>query len=243
MKKIFLSSFALLVFLSAFSQSTRKLSSFTGVSAQEGIDVILKKGSAESAVVNASGIDDDEVLTDVEGNTLRIHLEGNNHHHVEVTVTVTYVSLSSLKASSSASIVVKDAISTKGDFEVSCSSSGDVKATIQADELDVSASSSGDVDLEVDVVRIDADLSSSGDLTISGNAKKARIEVSSSGEFDGYDFICDDVDLRASSGGTIKIAVNNEIEARASSGASIRYKGSPKITDVSSSSGGSVKRY
>ncbi len=95
---------------------------FSEVTAQEGIDVFLTKGSSESARIEADGISVDKVLTDVSGGTLKIHLEGDNHRNVDVKVYVTFVDLSALKASSAASIRVEGMVQAKGDFEISCSS-------------------------------------------------------------------------------------------------------------------------
>jgi len=242
MKRIALTLLATLTLFFGMAQSTRNLSSFSEVTAQEGIDVFLTKGSSESARIEADGISMDKVLTDVSGGTLKIHLEGDNHRNVDVKVYVTFVDLSALKASSAASIRVEGMVQAKGDFEISCSSAGDIKVAVKADQVEVDASSSGDVDLEVYADDIDIEVSSAGEVNISGEVRNLDGSASSSGDIDGYDLVCQDADLRASSGASIKVTVNGELTARASSGASIRYQGSPKNTNSDSSSGGSVKR-
>jgi len=244
MKKIFLLSMAALLSISVWSQSgsSRSLDSFTKVSTQEGIEAILTKGTKESARIEADGIDVKDVITDVSGSTLSLELEGDNHRNVDVTIYVTYVELSGLRASSAGSIKVKDKVITKGDFDIRCSSAGDIEANIEADEMDIDVSSAGDVELVVSVNELDMEVSSAGDIEIEGTARFVEGSASSSGDIDGYDLSCDEADLRASSGASIKLTVKEKLDGRASSGGSIRYEGNPRYVDANSSSGGSVKR-
>ena len=248
MKKSFIITlFGVLVASFAFAQSeeTRSLSSFSKISAREGIDVYIKKGTQEEARVVARGIDIEDVLTEVSGSRLKIHLEGDRHRikNIDVDVYVTYVSINALSASSAASLRGEDLIETDGDFDVDVSSAGDLRASIKADELTVEVASAGDAELIVDVDEIEASVASAGDIEIEGSARIQDIEARSSGEYDAYDVESEEVDVSASSGGSIKINVTEKVDARASSGGSVRYKGSPRYVDVSSSSGGSIKRY
>lgn len=242
MKKVL--AFALSLFASflTYGQTNRELPSFEKVSAQEGIQVFLKSGSKETARIETQDIDQDKVLTEINGSTLKIHLEGDNHRNIDVQVYVTYVKLTGVKASSAASIEVEDEITTSGNFDISCSSAGDIDITVNADDIEIDVSSSGDVDAKVQSNKIKIEVSSAGDIDISGKVQEAKISASSSGDIDGYGLICEKAELRASSGASINVTVEEELEARASSGSSIRYKGSPKYTDNSSSSGGSVRK-
>lgn len=226
----------------AQSEETRNLSSFSKISAQEGIDVYLKEGSKEEARIVAKSVDADEVLTDVSGGRLKIHLEGNNHDNVNVEVYVTYKSLNGLDASSAASISCDDLITSSGDFDVEVSSAGRIQARIKSDEISIDASSAGDAELEVDVDEIEADVSSAGDVEISGSARIQDVEVGSSGDYDADEVVSEEVDVDASSGGSIRVNVTNKIKGSANSAGKIRYKGSPKYVDVSANSGGSVRK-
>ena len=248
MKKLLLITL-LGVFVSGFtiaqSEETRSLSSFSRISANEGIDVFIKKGSTEEARVVARNIDLEDVATDVNGSTLKIHIDNNwkNNNNVDVEVYVTYKSIDALAASSAGSIEAEDDIEVSGDFDVDVSSAGDIRASITADELSIEASSAGDVTLTVDVNEIEADASSSGDIELSGSAKVQDVEVSSSGDYDAYDVEGEEAEVSASSGGSVKINVSQRIDARASSGGSVKYKGSPEKVNANSSSGGSVRKY
>lgn len=231
-------------FTFAQSEETRNLSSFSEISAHEGIDVFIKAGSKEEARIVSDSHDLDEVLTEVSGGRLKIHLEGNNHRNIDVEVYVTYKSINAISASSAASLTAEGSIDANGnDFDVDVSSAGDIDASIEnADEVEIDASSAGDARLKIEAEEINAEVSSAGEIEISGVTKKQDIQASSSGDYDGYDLESEEAEASASSGGGIKVNVSKKLDARASSGGSVRYKGSPTYLDASSSSGGSVRK-
>ncbi|GAB4235298.1 MAG: head GIN domain-containing protein [Ekhidna sp.] len=229
----------------AYSQDeeTRSLSSFSKISAHEAIDVFIKAGSKEEARIVSDSHDLDEVLTEVSGDRLKIHLEGNNHRNVDVKVYVTYKSIDAISASSAASLSSEGTIQAYGDFDVDVSSAGDIQTRITGvDELNIDASSAGDARLEVDAKEVEADVTSAGDVEIAGTAGSLDVEVSSSGDFDGYDLECEEVEASASSGGGAKVYASKKLRGRASSGGSVRYKGNPEYVDTNSSSGGSIRK-
>ena len=230
--------------LAAFAQKseTRQLSPFTRVTVHEGITAILSKGSSESAKVEATGVELSDVLTEVNGSTLKIHMKEGNFRNRNVTVYVTFREISGLHASSAGSIEVTDAITVNGNFSASASSAGSVRVDVtSAKDADLDVSSSGDIDIKIKANRITAELSSSGDIDISGSCNELEVDSSSAGDFDGYELVTKKADLDASSGSGIKVTVTDELDADASSGATIRYRGAPKYRNSDSSSGGSVR--
>lgn len=225
----------------AQNEEIRALSSFTKVTAHEAIDVYLTKGDKHEARIVSNSEELEDVLTDVSGGRLKVHLEGSNHNNVDVEVYVTYIELESIAASSAASIRAKDIVAN-GDFEVDVSSAGDIIADIEANELKADASSAGNAKLDVRVNKIKADVSSAGDIEVKGTAQSQIIDASSSGSYTAYDLASEEVVADVSSGGSVKVQVTEDLKANASSGGSIRYKGSPKYVDANSSSGGSVHK-
>lgn len=222
--------FGVIVLLCAFvvsaaqaqNSEVRTLSSFTGVKAAEAVDVYLKKGDKESVRVETTGTSVSNVITEVSGSYLKIHMKEGNYKNRTVKVYVTYVSLTKISASS-ASNVFSD-------------------GTIKTSSLDVSVSSAASIEISVDTQRLSADASSAGDIVLEGRATSIEVEASSAGDIDAYGLESEEANASASSAGSIKISVSKELEARASSGGSIRYRGSPGRTNTDSSSGGSVKK-
>lgn len=217
---------ALLALTSVAAQAqkseTRSVGSFSGIKAAEGVDVYLKKGDKESLRVEVSGVDLRDVLTEVSGSYLKIHMEDGNYRNKTVKVYVTYVEVNKLSASSAANIFSENVLKTKS--------------------LSVSASSAGTVDIQVDVDSFEATASSAGDVQVKGTAKSVDITASSAGEVDAYELEAEQVSVGVSSAGSAKVHATKSIEARASSGGSIRYRGNPERSNTHSSSGGSVKK-
>lgn len=210
-------------FVTVAQQSqTRNVGSFSGVKAMEGVDVFLKKGEKEEVRVEVTGTSVSNVITEVSGSYLKIHLRDVSGRNVNAKVYVTYVNLNKLSASSAGSIF-SDGPLTAGHMEISASSAGSIEVTIEAESADVSSSTAGDVELK-------------------GRAQSFKVEASSAGQVDAYDLEANRVTAQASSGGSVKINVRESLEAHASSGGSIRYRGNPDRSNTNSTSGGSVRK-
>ncbi len=215
--------FLLVSFISVAQQSeVRSVGSFSGVKAGEAIDVYLKKGDKESVRVETSGTDASNVITEVSGSYLKIHMKDGRYRNRDIKVYVTYVSINKISASSASNIFSE--------------------GTIKSSSLDVSVSSAGSVEVTIETESAVVEVSSAGDVVLEGKAKKLEAEASSAGEIDAYNLESEVVNASASSAGSIKVNVSKQLEAHASSGGSIRYRGAPAKTNTGSSSGGSVKK-
>ncbi len=219
--------FILMVFGSAAmavaqESETRTVDAFRGVRVGEAIDVYLKKGTKESVKVEVSGTKLSNVITEVSGTYLKIHMREGNYRNRNVKVYVTYVNLEKVSASSASNVF----------------SEGPIKAN--SFDIDISSAASVEVSLDVDNLTVDA--SSAGDAVLEGKANSFRVEANSAGDIDAYGLEGGIVRANANSGGSIKVTVSKELDARANSGGSIRYRGNPTKTNTDSSSGGSVKK-
>src|SRR5688500_10646492 len=135
-------------FFAAVAQETdtRQVGSFSGVRVAEGIDVFLKKGDKELVRVEVIGTDPSNVLTEISGDDLKVHMKDGRYPDVDAKVYVTYVNIDKLSASSAGSIFSEGTI--KGNFiEIGASSAGSIDVTIEAGTAEVSSSSAGDVEL------------------------------------------------------------------------------------------------
>ena len=224
MKNFWVLTVVVFSFFTAEAQQTetRQLASFSGVKAAEGIDVFLRKGDKEQAKIEIEGTDPSNVVTEISGSYLRIHMKDGRYRSVDAKVYVTYVALDRLAASSAASIFSE--------------------ALLEGRTLEINASSAGSVEVMVDAETLNASCASAGDIELKGKARRIIVEASSAGEIDAYDLDAEEVEAEASTGGTVKINVRRSLQARASSGGSIRYRGNPDRSNTNSSSGGSVKR-
>jgi hypothetical protein len=223
MKKVLIAVFVgITAFASAQQTENRSVNSFKGVKVGEGIDVYLKKGDKEAVRVEVTGIKTGDVITEVSGDYLKIHMREGNYRDKTVKVYVTYVEVNKLSASSAANIFAENPIKTK--------------------TLTLSASSAATIDIQIEVDELTASASSAADLELKGKAIKVSIEASSAGEVDAYELASEIAEAEVSSAGSAKVSVTKEIRAEASSGGDIRYKGNPERSNTNSSSGGSVKK-
>lgn len=226
MKKLLL-GFLLISSLITHAQKneTRSIGSFKGVKVSQAIDVYLKKGDKESVKVVVSGADLSDVITEIEGTTLRVKMRdniGGFFSKADVKVYVTYINVERISASSAASVFSEGVIKTN--------------------TIDIGASSAANIEVSLDANSVMVDVSSAGEVLLEGKSARLEVEVSSGGEVDAYKLECEAVKASAHSGGDAKISVSKDLEAHASSGADIRYHGNPSRTNTHSSSGGSVKK-
>lgn len=223
MKKLLVVVFIGVTTLAIARQSeNRSVGSFNGVKVAEGIDVYLKKGDKEALRVEVTGIKTSDVLTEVSGEYLKIHMKEGRYRDRTVKVYVTFVAVNKLSASSASNIFAEGTIKTR--------------------QLSLSASSAATIDIQLEVDDLEVSASSAAELELRGKAKNVEIEASSAAEVDAYDMVAERVEVEVSSAGSAKVNAVKEIKAHASSGGSIRYKGNPERSNTNSSSGGSVKK-
>lgn len=208
--------------LIAQKSQNREVGSFVGIKVAEGIDVYLKKGEKPAVRLEVTGTDPENVITETSGGYLKIHMASGSYRNRTVKVYVTYVELDKISASSAANVFAE--------------------GTIKARSLSISASSAASIDLSVEGEAVTVSASSAADVDLRGKAARLSIDVSSSGEVDAYDLEAESVTVQASSAGSAKIHVTNELNAQASSAGSVRYKGNPSRSNTNASSGGSVKK-
>lgn len=210
----------------AFAQESemRDVGSFKGIKTGEAIDVYLKKGDKEAVKVVTTGERLSNIITEVSGSYLKIHIRDNSFFRgkSDVKVYVTYVAIDRISASS-ASNVFSEGI-------------------IKAQDMEIHASSAADIEIKLDATDVKVHSSSAADVILEGTAKSIDAEASSSGEVDAYNLQVESGTASASSAGSIKLNVSQGLEASASSGGSVRYRGNPQRTNTHSSSGGSVKK-
>jgi Putative auto-transporter adhesin, head GIN domain len=238
MQKIF--SLILLCAISLFSVAQDKIvndpnaeirslnGSFHGIRISNGIELVLKQGGTEAVAVSASTTEyRNKIKTEISNGILKIYYEdkmnwGWNKEKKYLRAYVSFKELDLLDASSGSQTSIDGAMNCNK-LTVDISSGAGVKGKIEASVLKV-------------------EQSSGSTMRVSGKANSLSVETTSGAGFYGYDLESDNCDADASSGGSIQISVNKELQADASSGGDIRYKGAGVITKLKTGSGGSVKK-
>jgi hypothetical protein len=200
----------------------RTTAPFHGVSVSGDFDVEIKKGDKEEVILEA----DDNLIKNIEtkvvNGILRIRSEDNNLRDVHFKVYITAPAIDNLKASASASIKTKDALTSPKSVELKASSAGEIIANIDAPE-------------------VTADASSGGELTLSGRTKNFNANSSSGSEIKAMDLLTENSVVSSSSGASAKVHASVSLDASASSGADITYRGTANVKK-STSSGGEVDK-
>ena len=237
MKKLLFLSFVLVsllaraqdtqVFNDANAQKRTVSGSFTAINVSSGIELTLVQGNEESVAVSAS---DEKYLsrikTEVKNGTLSIYYDNEGLKRtsgkMKLKAWVSCKTLEKLHASSGSEVNVKSAIETTN--------------------LDMKFTSGSQFNGKLNAKQLTIDQSSGSTINLSGKSDKIIVEVSSGSMFKGYDLTVDYCDAKASSGASVNITIQKELNARASSGGGIKYKGDGLIRDINISSGGMVKK-
>jgi len=197
----------------------RSTGNFSGVSAHASIEVEISTGPEYKVRVEADDNVINDVATSVSDGMLKIdykHSINLNDAHVKVYVTAP--TLSRINASSSSEVEVVGELKNDGKVQFSCSSSGSIKAKVNAPEVSAEVSSSGNIDL-------------------TGHTRTYTAEANSSGDLNSFGLLSEVTNASASSSGTVEVHASISLDAKASSSGEVKYKGGAKVNETISSSG------
>lgn len=188
-----------LLHTSIFAQktTTRNLSAFDNISIAGGFDkVYLKAGSSETVSIEAEGIDPDKILTEVDGNTLKVHMKKGSYRNSKIKLNITYKSLREINNSGSSDIEALSAIS--------------------GDTFTFKSSGSGDFIGALDVKKLDIKISGSSDMKLRGKADKQSYSISGSGDVKASELSGSEADVAISGSGDVSLHVSGPVRTAVS---------------------------
>ena len=203
---------------------TRKIDgTFTKISANRGLDVVVIQADQQSVVVEA----DDNLLGNIEtkldGNTLVITTKYNSFSNVaSKKITVKLPKIEGIEAQSGSNVRTTASLRSE-DLNLTTSSGGTLVVTVEADDLT-------------------AEASSGSNMEISGKALSLKTDASSGSTIKAGSLMANEVSSEASSGSSTTVNPIVQLKGNASSGGSIRYTSDPKSFSKEESSGGSVSK-
>ncbi len=200
----------------------RKVNRFEEISAASGLNVYIRQGEKEAVTVETDNNLQDNIITVVEDNRLRLYVEDKVKDATKFNVYVTFKELKEIAVSSGADLQNKKQFNLP-DLKMAVSSGASLYLDLSAKHLNCSVSSGASAKLKGDAILFKASASSGGHL----NASKLKVQ---------------NCQAKASSGANMNLYVLNSLEGRASSGGSIDYSGNPKIKKIKTSSGGHISR-
>ena len=212
------------------SMEDRKLPYFDQLKVYGPFRVYLEKGERESISISAYGWREDEIITEVKNDRLKIKLKDefgvlknkdkDQDHRRRVRVFLTYTELRVIDAVAGADLLSK--------------------STIESGTLELSVAKGAVCDLDIEVNKLDVSVTTGGVAHLEGVAKIQEATVQTGSQLDAFYLESNDVYIKAHTGGTAEVRANKSIEARAGTGGSITYRGRPEIRDINTSLGGSV---
>lgn len=202
----------------------RNVKGFNGIDVSEGIKVELTQGKADSVIVIADTEYIDRVVTELDETTLKIYIKGNdwNGWNKKILVKVTAVKIEDIEASSGSTLVTQN--------------------LIESEKLEMEVSSGATIQVAYKAPNSSCESSSGATAKLKGVTKFFDAEANSGASIHAKELKAIKVKADVSSGASIDVNVEEELNADASSGGSIEYSGDPTMKDIEKSSGGSVSK-
>lgn len=204
------------------TEEVREVGDFDEIEVSRGMNVYINYGSPAKVVVVADENLHRDIITDEDGDVLKVYVNANIREAKEKKVIITIDKLTAIEASSGSNIYTQNPFSSR--------------------HTEIKASSGSNITMEFNAETLKADCSSGANIILSGVSKESELEASSGANVKAEALKSDKGILRVSSGSNVFATVTNELEAKASSGGTITYYGNPTSTSIKKSSGGSVNQ-
>jgi hypothetical protein len=226
MKKTVVIIFGIILFVTniwAQKSETRKIQPFSKISVFGSFDVVITKGDSNFIKLESESVNLANIKVENDKNTLNISVTDKLFDkYRNIKVFITYKELNGIKANGGSYVSSKQIVKT--------------------DSIDIIAGSGSTVDLKIETNSITADIGEGSTISLEGTCKKQSIEAGTGGLYNSYDLKCKNTTAKANTGGIIKAAAYESLDAYASTGGSISYRGNPQNKKEKTVLGGSVEQ-
>ncbi|PXY00902.1 DUF2807 domain-containing protein [Marinifilum breve] len=215
----------------AFAQKTedRKVRSFESISLSISAKVYVSQNEKTSVKIKGYSDDLDEIITEVDGSTLKIKRKKNrgwnwnSRSFKKVEVYISTPNVENLRISGSGNIIAK--------------------TPIESGSVDYAISGSGNIIIDkLKAENVECHISGSGDIRLKGECKdELEIHISGSGDIEAGNFEAKVADIHISGSGDCKVYASGSITARVAGSGDIYYRGNPKDVNCKSVGSGSIK--
>ncbi len=188
---------------------TLDIEEFKGVKLSMSLDVYITQGSEFKVEVEGKEDIIDELELDVHNDVWEIETDRCVRDIGNMKVYITMPDIESLSIPGSGDIIGEN------EFIVS--------------DLELRISGSGDMDLLLDAENVEANIPGSGEMWLEGSSQILDFKISGSGDYNGFNFICDDVEVRISGSGDARVHAIDNLYVNISGSGDVYYKGDPDI--------------
>ncbi len=200
---------------------TRQLNAFDKIIATNGINVLLRKSHEEKVDVRIENALLSDVITEVNGSTLKLKMRPQINKELSVLVVVYYKSLKELSVSKGASV--------------------ETKTVILQEKLKISASTGGSIKAEVECTDLKADAGGGSAISLYGWAKRFETSANTKANVYTKTLNADKVIAKAATGAEVWVKPKVYLEAIANTGGTIYYISVPEKLNERVASGGEVR--
>jgi len=220
MRKIIIPALVLLI--SIISLTAQSLPPFERLILTGNLSVLLVEGERENLDIKN---DAEQVEFKVEGRTLNIIAKDLIRYNKTPTVklVVTYTTIREIKAHAGAAVY------------------SDQVLEIDALKLKFTSGAVGEITAYTQTLI--TSVSEGGTLELSGSTNFHEAKATTGGALVAYDLDCQEVLVRANTGGSAKLLASESIDATAKTGGSISYKGKPKKVREKDGLSGTIRSY
>jgi hypothetical protein len=206
------------------------VSGFNAIRASGAIDIYFSQGPHKVVVSAAKPEDVENIVTELEGNTLVIRFKDKKSWWSDQWNTMgrkykVYVSAPGIRA-----------ITQMGSGNIR------IEGTLKSPELSFEVAGSGNIEGVIQTEKLDIEQSGSSNIRLSGMARQASFQCSGSGNIVGGELVTDDCDIEISGSGNADITVNKELRVELSGSGNIRYRGTGNLVSSEVSGSGKIRK-
>lgn len=188
---------------------TRKADAFTKIDLSGGYNVVLKQDSSFSLAITADDNLMKYIITDVDGDQLRIHTKKSICSKKSIEIIIGVANLEELKAS--------------GAIELNSDGKLNVK------DLNLSFSGAAKINLDLNADNLFTKGSGATELMLTGQASRHSIKLTGSGKLNALDFVVGTYDLETTGASNCKVNALNELNVHTTGASEVQYRGNPVL--------------
>lgn len=197
---------------------------FTKMSIGYGCETVIEKGSSYSVEVVVNQNLKEYLDVYQKGDEVVIRLKGmKNYNNLNFKAIITMPEIDALSLSGGSKVNLKGDFSTSSNLDLALSGGSELYGHLKSNNTDMA-------------------LSGGSKLKLSGGAEKLEVSASGGSYLDLSGYPVKTCNIGASGGSEFKVDVSERLSVAASGGSVVRYKGDPKLGDISLSGGSEVKR-
>lgn len=201
----------------------RQVESFNSISVSLGCKIYLEQGNSESLMIKTDENIQEVIETEVRNGELRISSEYEIRDKEELVIYLTVKELNKIKVSGALKLYAEE--------------------IIRAEEFSLDISGAADIDMKMETSKFYAQVGGTLKLDIEGKSRLAVYDISGVVDLNGFDFICDAVDIEFTGVGTANIYAEKILKAELSGFGRIKYKGNPQKIRKDVSGFGKISRH